>query len=87
MFPDANTPTTLFNGEMFSDIPVISVKVTKNNTILSFANAKGTRMSSKTMILRNQTIQSSAIQIVYGYSLLNRQVNERIVILFQVYLN
>lgn len=34
MFPDENTPSRIFNGIPFSHIPVCSIKVTKNNTII-----------------------------------------------------
>jgi len=32
-FPDVDTPNRLFNGVKFSDIPILFIKCTKNNTI------------------------------------------------------
>lgn len=41
IFPDENTPTALFNGVPFKDIPIVHIRVSKNNTILSLTNPKG----------------------------------------------
>lgn len=41
IFPNENTPNLIFDGLKFKDLPVISVRVTKNNTILSLADSKG----------------------------------------------
>lgn len=41
MFPDENTPTRMFNGIPFRDIPICNIKATKNNTIISVTDAKG----------------------------------------------
>ncbi|XP_057656529.1 28S ribosomal protein S11, mitochondrial [Diorhabda carinulata] len=42
LFPNVDTPNRLFNGVPFKDLPVFNIRVTKNNTILSLTNAKGT---------------------------------------------
>lgn len=41
LFPDENTPEALFNGVQFKDLPIVNIRVTKNNTILSLTNPKG----------------------------------------------
>jgi hypothetical protein len=41
MYPDENTPTRLFNGIPFRDIPICDVKASKNNTIICVSNAQG----------------------------------------------
>ncbi|XP_053698103.1 uncharacterized protein LOC128745134 [Sabethes cyaneus] len=41
-FPDADTPTTLFNGVPFSEIPICNIRVSPNNTIITICDAKGT---------------------------------------------
>lgn len=41
LFPDETTPLTLFGGVPFQDIPIVNIRVTKNNTILSLTNSKG----------------------------------------------
>lgn len=41
MFPDENTPGMLVDGVRFADLPVVHVKVSKNNTILSLTNCEG----------------------------------------------
>lgn len=41
MYPDENTPTRLFNGIPFRDIPICDVKASKNNTIISVSNTQG----------------------------------------------
>uniref|UniRef100_A0A1Y1NEB2 28S ribosomal protein S11, mitochondrial n=2 Tax=Photinus pyralis TaxID=7054 RepID=A0A1Y1NEB2_PHOPY len=41
IFPDINTPTRLFYGIPFKDIPICNIKVSKNNTILCLTDAKG----------------------------------------------
>ncbi|KAL0278392.1 UNVERIFIED_CONTAM: hypothetical protein PYX00_000224 [Menopon gallinae] len=40
-FPDENTPNQLFDGVPFSQIPIVNVKVSANNTILNLTDAKG----------------------------------------------
>ncbi|CAH1111257.1 unnamed protein product [Psylliodes chrysocephalus] len=42
LFPTIDTPNKLFNGVPFKDIPVFNIRVSKNNTILSLTDAKGT---------------------------------------------
>lgn len=42
MFIDERTPDLLFNGVRFADLPIVSIRVTKNNTIVSLADPKGT---------------------------------------------
>ncbi|CRK88154.1 CLUMA_CG001939, isoform A [Clunio marinus] len=41
MFPDETTPTTLFNGTPFKDLPIVAIKTTKNNTIIQLTDAQG----------------------------------------------
>lgn len=41
MFPLAETPRQLFNGIPFNEIPVCSIKVSPNNTIISISDSKG----------------------------------------------
>lgn len=41
MYPDENTPTRLFNGIPFRDVPICNIKASKNNTIITISNAKG----------------------------------------------
>lgn len=41
MYPDENTPTRLFSGIPFRDVPICDVKASKNNTIISVSNAQG----------------------------------------------
>ncbi|XP_055617838.1 28S ribosomal protein S11, mitochondrial [Toxorhynchites rutilus septentrionalis] len=40
-FPNEHTPTTLFGGVAFSEIPVCNIRVSPNNTIISICDAKG----------------------------------------------
>ncbi|XP_055902734.1 30S ribosomal protein S11 [Eupeodes corollae] len=40
-FPDASTASQLFNGIPFNELPVCNVRVSKNNTIISFTDYKG----------------------------------------------
>ncbi|KAI8792906.1 28S ribosomal protein S11, mitochondrial-like [Biomphalaria glabrata] len=40
-FPTSETPNQIFNGIRFSDIPIVHVKATYNNTILSATEANG----------------------------------------------
>ncbi|XP_058467440.1 small ribosomal subunit protein uS11m [Malaya genurostris] len=42
LFPDANTPTKLFNGIPFNEIPICNIRVSPNNTIITICDAKGT---------------------------------------------
>ena len=44
MYPDENTPSRLFNGIPFSNIPICNIKASKNNTIISVTDAKGKDM-------------------------------------------
>lgn len=41
IFPDENTPNLIFGDTLFSELPIISIKVTKNNTIMNLADYKG----------------------------------------------
>lgn len=41
MFPDERTPDLLFNGVRFAELPVLSIRVTKNNTILCLSSFDG----------------------------------------------
>ncbi|XP_033340104.2 mitochondrial ribosomal protein S11 [Megalopta genalis] len=40
-FPDHTTPNKLFDGVMFKDLPIINVKATANNTILTLTDSQG----------------------------------------------
>ncbi|GBM99350.1 28S ribosomal protein S11, mitochondrial [Araneus ventricosus] len=40
-FPDENTPDTLFNGVRFADLPIVHIRVSKNNTIYMLTDSKG----------------------------------------------
>ena len=41
IYPDASTPTTLFHGIPFNEIPIVNIKTSPNNTIINVTNAKG----------------------------------------------
>uniref|UniRef100_A0A2M4AN78 Putative mitochondrial ribosomal protein s11 n=1 Tax=Anopheles triannulatus TaxID=58253 RepID=A0A2M4AN78_9DIPT len=41
IFPDATTPSALFNGVPFNEIPICHIRVSPNNTIISITDAKG----------------------------------------------
>lgn len=41
MYPDENTPTRLFNGTPFREVPICDIKASKNNTIISVSDAQG----------------------------------------------
>ncbi|XP_023723633.1 28S ribosomal protein S11, mitochondrial isoform X2 [Cryptotermes secundus] len=41
MYPDENTPTRLFNGIPFRDVPICNIKASKNNTVITVSDAKG----------------------------------------------
>ncbi|XP_031837448.1 mitochondrial ribosomal protein S11 [Nomia melanderi] len=41
IFPDEFTPNKLFDGILFKDLPIVYVKATPNNTILSLSDAMG----------------------------------------------
>ncbi|KAH8310428.1 hypothetical protein KR044_001328 [Drosophila immigrans] len=40
-FPDASTATQLFNGIPFNELPVVNIRVSPNNTIISVTDYKG----------------------------------------------
>ncbi|XP_037074187.1 28S ribosomal protein S11, mitochondrial-like [Pollicipes pollicipes] len=40
-FPDENTPNILVDGVKFSDLPICSVRVSKNNTVFSISTSQG----------------------------------------------
>jgi len=40
-FPDASTATELFNGIPFNELPVVNIRVSPNNTIISVTDYKG----------------------------------------------
>lgn len=40
-FPDIGLPDRLFDGIPFKELPVVAIKVTKNNTILTLNRASG----------------------------------------------
>lgn len=41
IYPEEETPTTLFYGIPFNEIPIVNIKVSPNNTIINITNAKG----------------------------------------------
>ncbi|KAJ4432771.1 hypothetical protein ANN_21410 [Periplaneta americana] len=41
LYPDENTPTRLFDGIPFRDVPICDIKASKNNTIITLSTAKG----------------------------------------------
>lgn len=41
IFPDEDTPTTLFHGIPFAELPIVNIKVSPNNTIMNITNSKG----------------------------------------------
>lgn len=41
LFPDENSYSRLFEGVPFNQLPVVEIKVTKNNTIMTLCNAMG----------------------------------------------
>ncbi|KAH8406456.1 hypothetical protein KR215_001160 [Drosophila sulfurigaster] len=40
-FPDASTATQLFNGIPFNELPIVNIRVSPNNTIISVTDYKG----------------------------------------------
>jgi small subunit ribosomal protein S11 len=40
VFPDGETPNRLFEGTPFKELPVINIKVSPNNTIMTITDAK-----------------------------------------------
>lgn len=44
MFPDINLPDRLFNGIPFKELPICHIRVSKNNTIVSFTDYHGKLM-------------------------------------------
>ncbi|KAJ8941800.1 hypothetical protein NQ318_015925 [Aromia moschata] len=40
-FPTADTPNKLFKGIPFKDLPIFNIRVSPNNTIINFTDAKG----------------------------------------------
>lgn len=40
-FPDVNLPNRLFGETEFKDLPIIHIRVSKNNTIVSIVDGKG----------------------------------------------
>lgn len=41
VFPDLNLPNRLFDGVPFKEIPIVNIKTTKNNTIITVSDFKG----------------------------------------------
>ncbi|XP_076067455.1 mitochondrial ribosomal protein S11 [Oratosquilla oratoria] len=48
MFPDEKTPDLLFDGVRFAELPIVHVKVSKNNSLMALTDAKG-----KTVMIRS----------------------------------
>lgn len=40
MFPTEDTPNMLFKGIPFKDVPIVNIRVSKNNTIFSLSDGK-----------------------------------------------
>lgn len=47
-FPRVGTDERLFNGVMFKNLPIIHIRVTKNNTLLDLTNDKGVVLYTRT---------------------------------------
>ncbi|XP_034933922.1 uncharacterized protein mRpS11 isoform X2 [Chelonus insularis] len=47
LFPDMHTPNKLFNGIPFKDVPVVTIKVSKNNTIMTLRDSKNMTKAQK----------------------------------------
>lgn len=45
LFPEADTPSQIFNGIKFSDIPICHIKVSKNNTIIHLTDTIGKKLA------------------------------------------
>lgn len=45
IFPDERTPNRIFNGILYTELPIVNIKVTKNNTIMTLTDPKGTVLS------------------------------------------
>ncbi|KYB26418.1 small ribosomal subunit protein uS11 [Tribolium castaneum] len=41
IFPDADTPNRLFNGIPFKNLPIMNIRVSPNNTIITMTDDKG----------------------------------------------
>ncbi|CAG9759951.1 unnamed protein product [Ceutorhynchus assimilis] len=41
LFPTADSLNKMFNGVPFKDLPIVNIRVTSNNTIISFTDSKG----------------------------------------------
>lgn len=41
MFPDKDLPNRIFNGVPFKELPICNIRVSRNNTIVSFTDYKG----------------------------------------------
>ncbi len=41
-FPDESTPTALFDGQVFAELPIVHIKCSKNNTLFTATDALGT---------------------------------------------
>ncbi|KAJ3637611.1 hypothetical protein MTP99_001055 [Tenebrio molitor] len=41
LFPDEDTPNRLFNGVPFKNLPIMNIRVSPNNTIISMSDDKG----------------------------------------------
>ncbi|CAD6204050.1 GSCOCG00009865001-RA-CDS [Cotesia congregata] len=41
LFPDMNTPNTLFNGIPYKEIPIVNIKCSPNNTMMCLTDYKG----------------------------------------------
>lgn len=44
-FPDIDLPTQLFGEVEFKDLPIVHIRVSKNNTIVSLSDSKGKLMA------------------------------------------
>lgn len=48
LFPDADTPSRLFNGVPYKELHIVNIKSTPNNTIMSLTNFNGDVLSLHT---------------------------------------
>lgn len=41
VFPDKDTPSRVFNGIMFKELPILNIRVSPNNTVINLTNCNG----------------------------------------------
>lgn len=45
MFPNEETPNMLFKGIPFCEVPIVNIRVSRNNTIFSLTEANGMQLT------------------------------------------